>query len=562
MRVLSGISGCILGMLLIGCIADQPPEVRAPNGRIKGSFMSTRLGRRIYAFRGVRYAEPPVGQLRFEPPVPKADYDAFDASEEGPSCPALGATLISEDCLRLNVYTTKLPVNDERANRSVLVFFHPGAFYLFSGQSFRFGPQYILDKDIVLVTVNYRLASLGFFSTGDSLAPGNLGLKDQVVALRWIQRNIAAFGGDPASVTISGYSIGGVSVVLHMLSPMTRGLFHKAIAMSGTVSNLLPHPYEQTHLAKKQAELLDCPTDTTRSMMLCLKTKPVENFTATINNFFEFYGDPIYIWYPTVEPEVPGVERYLPAQPLDLIVQGKIHPVPLICGVTEGEFDGALLDSVKDAERGNVTIFDEYNEKWETVAPIGFLYERNTSRSRYISRELRKFYLDDEPVSPKNFRSLGHIYSDSVMMYPVYVSAQLLAVCSPLPVYLYEFTYRGRFSFAMWNDTTPFGVVHHDDLQYLYFMSFVFPFFNSTDPEIAMVERYTSIVSHFMQTGQPLPERQKEFKNVTWERYEPRKDNYLEINLQPKMKRGFFAERLSIWKRLFPVNLRPSSTKH
>jgi len=129
------------------------------------------------------------------------------------------------------------------------------------------------------------LSVLGFLSTGDSKAPGNLGLKDQVVALRWVQRNIAAFGGDPDSVTISGYSIGGFSVFLHMVSPMSKGLFHRAIMMSGSTT-LEPYPTEQLHLAKKQAELLDCPTDTTGSMLICLNSKPVENFTETIRNFF------------------------------------------------------------------------------------------------------------------------------------------------------------------------------------------------------------------------------------------------------------------------------------
>lgn len=125
----------------------------------------------------------------------------------------------------------------------------------------------------------------GFLSTGDSKAPGNLGLKDQVVALRWIQRNIAAFGGDPDSVTISGYSVGGLSVMLHMVSPMSEGLFHRAIMMSGSMM-LEPYPTEQLHLAKKQAELLNCPTDTTGSMLVCLNSKPVENFTDTIPKFF------------------------------------------------------------------------------------------------------------------------------------------------------------------------------------------------------------------------------------------------------------------------------------
>lgn len=126
----------------------------------------------------------------------------------------------------------------------------------------------------------------GFLSTGDSKAPGNVGLKDQVVALRWVQKNIAAFGGDPDSVTICGYSIGGTSVMLHMVSPMSKGLFHRAIAMSGSLMLDYPYPTEQLHLAKKQAELLDCPIDTTGSMLICLNSKPVENFTDTMPKFF------------------------------------------------------------------------------------------------------------------------------------------------------------------------------------------------------------------------------------------------------------------------------------
>lgn len=129
------------------------------------------------------------------------------------------------------------------------------------------------------------LSFLGFLSTGDSKAPGNLGLKDQVVALRWVQRNIAAFGGDPHSVTISGYSIGGFSVLLHMVSPMSKGLFHRAIMMSGSMS-MEPYPTNQTNLAKKQAELLNCPTDTTGAMLVCLNSKPVEDFKKTMPKFF------------------------------------------------------------------------------------------------------------------------------------------------------------------------------------------------------------------------------------------------------------------------------------
>ncbi|EZA54385.1 esterase E4 [Ooceraea biroi] len=544
----------LLGVVAI--LADHPAgeqcEVAAPIGRIRGSTLTSRLGKKIYSFRGVRYAEPPTGQQRFQVATPAADWsDVFDATQEGPACPAINAQNIMEDCLRLNVYTTKLPSANNPVKRPVLVFFHPGGFYVFSGQSSNFGPQYLLDKDIVLVTVNYRLATLGFLSTGDSKAPGNLGLKDQVVALQWIQRNIAAFGGDPDNVTISGYSVGGLSVMLHMVSPMSTGLFHRAIMMSGSTM-LEPFPTDQLHLAKKQAELLDCPTDTTGAMLVCLNSKPVENFTNTIPKFFEWDGNPILVWTPVVEPEVHGVERFLPEQPLDLIRKGKFHKVPLIVGVTKDEFGGVVVDIDKQHKRGDDTMLNDLNNEWYRLAPIVFMYERVTPRSRNISTQVRQFYFGDKPIGPDTYDGIAHSIADSVIIFPQHRVARLIAENGDQPVYLYKFSYQGRYSFAMWNDTTPYGVVHHDDLQYLFFMSAKFPFFKDDAPEIPTVELMTSVWSNFAETGQPVPPTLA--NKVTWEPYVSATDNYLDITKEPKMKNGLYPDRMQRWESLFPLN--------
>ena len=126
---------------------------------------------------------------------------------------------------------------------------------------------------------------LGFLSTGDELAPGNLGLKDQVEALRWVKKNIASFGGNPNCVTITGYSAGAWSVSLHLLSPMSKGLFHRAISMSGSSVYQTPLQRGQKNLAVKQAKLLNCPTDSTANILACLNTKTAQQIGDSLPGF-------------------------------------------------------------------------------------------------------------------------------------------------------------------------------------------------------------------------------------------------------------------------------------
>lgn len=135
-----------------------------------------------------------------------------------------------------------------------------------------------MDRDIVLVTINYRLATLGFLSTGTADCPGNNGLKDQVAALKWVQQHIWQFGGDANSVTLMGYSAGGMSVSLHLVSPMSRGLFHRAIAMSGAAMAQWEVPEHQLDLAKQQARLLQCPESDIAEMLECFKKVRANDF--------------------------------------------------------------------------------------------------------------------------------------------------------------------------------------------------------------------------------------------------------------------------------------------
>ncbi|KAK1130322.1 hypothetical protein K0M31_018458 [Melipona bicolor] len=552
------------GLAFTQNLTDDQPIVRPPTGPILGSIFTSRLGRKIYSFRGIKYGEPPIGQLRFHLPIPANDWrNVFDATEEGPSCPYPDGKIMSEDCLRLNVYTTKLPHKHENVSRPVMIFIHPGGFYSFSGQSANFGPQYLLDKDIVLVTINYRLGILGFLNTGDSLVPGNMGLKDQVLAFQWVQRNIAAFGGNPNSVTLCGYGAGSFSIMLHMVSPMSANLFHRAIAMSS--SAIKPEVYSgisqhgQLELVEKQARLLDCPTDSTSSMISCFRSKPAENFTDTLSSLFDWNGFPILLWLPAIEPEVLGIERFLTDQPYNLIKKGKFHQVPLILGVTEDERGGMIT------KEHHKVVTTPYIVNLIAIGTMSLQSYVDTNVIRYGQITLAEncgnsIFVIGKLIQLTTERSPKYILADSLNIFPVYRAAMLFATNSAQPVYFYKFTFQGRYSFYMLNDTTPYGVSHDDDLQYLFFMKNFFPFFESDTPEASMLEISTSMWSNFVIYGEPTPD---ETSNVTWTSLVPdlNETNFLDLNLHPSMKNDFFFERMNQWENLFPEPQIPNMTK-
>ena len=134
----------------------------------------------------------------------------------------------------LNIYVPEVEFSSRKRKLPVMVWIHGGALLIGSNNYNENGPKHFMKKEIVMVTVNYRLGPLGFLSMGTDSVPGNVGLRDQNMALKWVKKNIAAFGGDPNSVTLFGESAGSLSVALHLISPMSEGLFHRIILQSGT----------------------------------------------------------------------------------------------------------------------------------------------------------------------------------------------------------------------------------------------------------------------------------------------------------------------------------------
>lgn len=219
--------------------ADGPPIVSAPAGQVRGEAAGS-----VHAFKGIPYAQAPVGALRWKPPVPiPAWKDTRDATQPGAACIQpkgkpdslyfWNLPKTSEDCLYLNVWA---PVKADKA--PVFFWIHGGALSSGAGAEPMYDGTKIAERGIVVVTINYRLGPLGFLvhpalsAESPRNVSGNYGLLDQIEALRWVGRNIASFGGDPANVTIAGESAGGLSVMYLMAAPGARGLFAKAVAQS------------------------------------------------------------------------------------------------------------------------------------------------------------------------------------------------------------------------------------------------------------------------------------------------------------------------------------------
>nr|CAD7569982.1 unnamed protein product [Timema californicum] len=218
---------------------------------------SSKMGGVFYSFQGIPYAKPPVGPLRFKAPQPADPWEGVkDATKEGAEAPQIDFMnkkyTGNEDCLFINVYTLQWP---PKSLKPVLFSIHGGGFILGSGNTNMYGPDYLVEEDIIVVTFNYRLGALGKYQgflsiEGSDIVPNN-GLRDQVMALIWVKQNISEFGGDPNNVTINGISAGGVSVHYLMLTPLSKGLFHKAIAQSGNA--LLPVCYVRKSVAQQRS---------------------------------------------------------------------------------------------------------------------------------------------------------------------------------------------------------------------------------------------------------------------------------------------------------------------
>ncbi|VVC27651.1 Hypothetical protein CINCED_3A005726 [Cinara cedri] len=441
------VSGLLLTYGVCFVASLRFPTVEIESGFVSGILSQTWKGRTIYKFEGIRYATPPVGELRFQEAQPVEPWlGIWNASIPGNECIQYDHVSYSvqgdEDCLYVNVYTPTLPEKEKRKELlNVLVFIHGGAFMFLEGSVYK--PDFILDKDIVFVTFNYRLGPIGFFSTGDTIVSGNNGLKDQVYALQWVKRNIKYFGGDPENVTISGMSAGGASVHFHMLSPLSRGLFQKAFSQSGTA--LCPWTITENVPAKSKAigAYLGCPTYSSLELVECLNTRPAKQIVDAVQIFLPFMYNPYSPFGPIIE--LPSEQAFISELPYNILAKGLAADVPWMISVTthEGLYPGSEFIN-------NAALMKHIDENWNNVIPhiLDYNYTIPGEQINNVSQLIRKEYIGNTVLKKGNTEQFIQMIGDRLFVVDILKAAKIHAQLYKSPVFMYQFAHRGTHSLS------------------------------------------------------------------------------------------------------------------
>ncbi|XP_077979545.1 neuroligin-2-like [Glandiceps talaboti] len=534
--------------------------ISIPQGTLRGVKIKTTDDINVNRFGKVPYAAPPLGALRFRAPESPPTWDGeWDATHIGPACTQVGwnvtgilpflppdytlADVINEDCLHLNIFTPE--TSSTQSKYPVMVFIQGGSYISGTTQNFYDGTILASKKEVIVVTFNYRLNALGFLSTNDDAARGNYGTLDQVAALQWVNDNIHYFGGDNSSITLFGQSAGAASVGLQVISPKAKGLFHRAIAQSGSAfvpfGFKLP-PYDIVKNTKRLAEMMDCPTEPSDQLVECLRTRNAYEIATASSSFTE--GDMVPFC-----PIVDGPGGFMPDDPYTMMVNGDYNKVPWLSGYTRHENGYTLLvipgvnnngiskKKFEDLITTRVVNSRVYNENGAGDDTVAYNDIFNSINFRYTP-----WKNPDDGIELRD--SYVKVSVDRGYMAGVYLQTRLIAEDS-VPTYFYRFDYMSETNpLPSWT-----GVVHGEELFYL----FGVPYENDrrrdwTDLDRSMSDTVMSLWTNFAKYGNPTSDGET-IPNIDhkWKTFDPETSDLFHIDLPCTTSNDLDSKSAAFW---------------
>lgn len=540
--------------------------VDTPFGQLRGLVKTAANGKPYLAFLGIPYAKPPVGDLRFAKPEahPKLE-QIFDATRFGDNCvqpvfmvdPNIKS---SEDCLVLNVFAKEIH-QDGGKLKQVLFWVHGGGYIMGSSYGHDAGTL-LTDHDIIVVTINYRLGVLGFFSTEDEAAPGNYGIWDQLLALKWVKDNIAAFGGDPDHITVAGQSAGGSSASLLALTPHGKGLFTKVYSHSGTASSLFSKGVTAKTDALLLAKQMSCwDGDITGELNLaqskqtldCLRTKQADKLSQ---------GVTFKLSRPNFVPRVDG--DFLPRSPLELFQNDQyldsieFYQKAYLVSYNNNEQQGTdalyAMFKLPHFNNDNLTV-EEKVIAWEQT--VNNAAADNIADRLGISntpRELADFVYDWYARRKGRDSALSVLMADVSFNVPPYDLLNALARSKSTNAWsLYFNHYPGYMKGAFK------GMIHGMDLAYLLDLSLevmasmtgagIEGGFAQEDDELRTL--YQSMIAEFIKTRSPVKPLLAKLPGG-WPTYDLHGARYLDFNPSPSIQSHLHREKRELWEKTIP----------
>ncbi|PIK49967.1 putative acetylcholinesterase [Apostichopus japonicus] len=502
----------------------------------------------MYVFKGVPFAEIPVGNLRFAKPQPKLPWGGvWNSTYYRPMCPQVSLELDrfgvppqNEDCLHLNIWS---PDIDKTEGYPVMFWIHGGGFTLGSALNRPYeGDALSAFNDVVVVSTNYRLNGYGFIATGDAVLPGNYGLWDQQLALKWVHDHIAQFGGDPSKITIFGQSAGGASVGYQLTSPYSWPYFNNAILMSGTMTS--PWAYSSnTNRYREKAfalgETVGC-VNMMDSVQLvnCLRNVSEEDLRlAFLGNSFG----------PLVDND------FIPGDPLILLQEGRFKKCPIMLGTTKDE--GDLFGAFRFAEQSLSE--DPYCSRLRFNRIVNEY--SNRYGSDYVGKAIQQEYIDwshADNESANYFRNYIDLETDVNFLCPTDETARFYTLAG-LDVFRWMFSYIPDYSIyppiPKWK-----GSAHGDDMELIFGNGFQDQYYNRrnySDYELKLALDMQRYYTNFAKTGDPNQGGDNDGEadeESYWDKFTIPELKYKELTVGLPDKRAYGASVCHLWNQLIP----------
>ncbi|XP_038046537.1 cholinesterase 1-like [Patiria miniata] len=507
-----------------------------------------RVNKTIDVFKGIPFAEPPVGPLRFRPPVAKepwvGTYDATyfrDACMQDPS--AVRNAPVNEECLHLNIYVPSPALSEGAA---VMVWIHGGGFSFGSSRELLYqGQSLVASGDVIVVSINYRLNVFGFLTTGDEALPGKVGLLDQVLALEWIKKNIAAFGGDRNRVTIFGQSAGSASVNFHILSQLSEGLFDRAIMQSGAAFSPWGFSEDMERLRKQAFEIgkkLGCGVSESTALVNCLRDKNATDLYRAIdvNNVFSAVV-------------VDG--RFLIDTPEALYATGRYNHVDLLLGTNKDEGTLFLVGQPRFSDYVNSEEPPALSRQdFDELIDSEFFLD---GKMKPVDDAIRMQYID---WSKADFSDHDYYHSYVAFATDFYFASGADRVArfhfhGNDSVFMYEMTHVPSVSiYNLQGGPGWLGCGHGEDISFVFglpFISNMAPLYAAfKDEERGLAVEFMEFWTTFAKTGNPgvqtqgsLPDSQRTF----WPRFTVPELEYKELSLNMNTSRALKSQQSYFW---------------